>query len=124
MREVVAVLAILGALIELLGAIGGPQLAGVGLVSGEDAPAMATGPLLLGLAIGVTTIVGGARVAMGGNGQRWGAILVLGSVAGAMILTPWTLWFTFGAAIALIGGVLALFIRRPRKAGWRPHDPH
>ena len=117
MRDIVAVCAILGGILELIAAIGGPQLAGVGLVSDEPAPAMAAGPFLVGVSGALLSIAGGALVSAGRSSRPWGLVLVAASVAGVLVVGPSTGWYTIGAVPALLAGVVALLIRqRPRPA--------
>jgi hypothetical protein len=114
MRELVASLAILAAVVEALAAIAGPAGTGVKYVTDQPVPAMETGPLLVGLAVAGVSLVAGVLVAAGWNGQRAGVVLIVAAVVGAFVVSPWTLWFTFGAVFALLAGVIALFIRKPR----------
>jgi hypothetical protein len=114
MRDMVAVCAVLGGIIELLAAIGGPQLAGVGIRTAEPPPAMGTVPLVVGLAVGVISILGGSLVSAGRNGQRWGVALVIAAVVGAWVVGQSTGWFIFGAFFTLLAGVMAVFVRRRR----------
>ena len=115
MREMVAFLAILGGVVEIIVAIGGPAAAGVGMETGEAAPPMPTGPLLVGIAIGVLSIVAGASVALGRRGWPWGILLVGAALLGATMVGPLTGWFTMAAGFSLLAGLLALPIGlRPR----------
>jgi hypothetical protein len=116
MRDVVSVCAILGGVIELIAAIGGPQLAGVGIMSSDPAPAMPTGALIVGMAAALLSIVGGGFIQAGRSGQLWGVALIAAAVVGSVVVTSLTLWFTFGAFFTLLAGVLALFLRRRRGA--------
>ena len=113
----VAVVAILGGIMELITAIGGPQLAGVGIRSDVPPPPMETVPLLVGLAIGVLSIAGGALVSAGRNGQRWGLLMVAISIIGVLVVGPSTGWFTIAAALTFVAGVMALFTRRSKRPG-------
>jgi hypothetical protein len=115
MRETVAFLAVLGGVVEIIVAIGGPAAAGVGMETGQAAPPMPTGPLLVGIAIGVLSIAAGAAVALGRRGWPWGSLLVVVSVLGATVVGPLTGWFTMAAGFTVLAGVLALPIGlRPR----------
>lgn len=108
MREIVAFLAGLGGLIEIIVAIGGPAMAGVGMETRETAPPMPTGPLLLGVGIGAASIGAGALIAMGRRGWPWGVLMIVGAVLGAAIVGPETGWYTLAAVFTLLAGVLAL----------------
>lgn len=115
MREIVAFLAVLGGIVEILAAIGGPAAAGVGMETREAAPAMPTGPLLVGIAIGVVSIAGGASVALGRRGWPWGILLLGAAILGATVVGPLTGWFTMAAGFTVLAGLLALPIGlRPR----------
>ncbi len=115
----VAVVAILGGILVWITAIGGPQLAGVGIRSDVPPPPMETGPLIVGMAIGFLSIAGGAFVSAGRNGQRWGVLMVAVSIIGVVVVGPSTGWFTIAAALTFAAGVMALFTRRNRRAGSR-----
>ncbi len=108
MREIVAFLAGLGGLIEIIVAIGGPAMAGVGMETGEKAPPMPTGPLLLGVGIGAASIGAGAVIALGRRGWPWGVLMIAGAVLGAAVVGPETGWFTMAALFTLLAGVIAL----------------
>lgn len=108
-------LATLGGLVQAVTAIGGPQMAGVGMLTGEPAPPMPTGPLLVGLGIAAFSVLGAARVAAGGSGQRWGLGLMAAAMAGTVLVGPWTGFFTMGAGFTLLAGALSMFIRRQRQ---------
>ena len=114
MRESVAVLALIGGIIQLIAAIGGPALNGLGSVTNEPAPDMPTGPLLVGIAIGTFTLVAGILVAQGRRAQLPGLLLIAGSLLGLQVVSRWTGWFTFGAGFAIAAGLLALLVRRDR----------
>ena len=115
-REIVAVCAILGGIIEMIATIGGPQLAGVGMVSGDPAPPIETVPLIVGLATAGVAIAAGSLVGLGRNAQVWGALIIASVVIGVSVVGPSTGFYTMGAAFTLLGGVLSLFIRRRRRA--------
>ena len=115
MKDIVGVLAVIGGLIEIVAAIGGPQAAGVGMLTGERAPAMETGPLLLGLGIAALSVLGGGLVASGRNGLWWGVALIAAAITGALLVGPWTGFFTMGAAFTLLAGAIALFTRPERR---------
>jgi len=118
LREIVAVCAILGGIIELIAAIGGPQLAGVGSLTNEPAPAMDTGPLLVGIAAAAVAIVGGARISLGHRSRPWGVLIVAATLLGVAIVGPLTGFFTIAALITVPAGLLALLIR-DRRVGAR-----
>ena len=113
MREIVATCALLGALVELLATLGGPQAAGTG-VPNELAPAMPTGPFLVGLAAAGLAVIAGLRIGRGHSGKRWGLVLLVCTAVGIVVVSPWTGWFTIAAVFVLLAGVLALFIRPGR----------
>lgn len=100
MREIVGTLAILGGLIEVVTAIGGPQMAGVGMVTRD---------------VAAISMLAGGRIGVGGNGQGWGLGLVVAAVVGTMLVGPWTGFFTMGAGFTLLAGASALLIRRGRR---------
>ena len=116
MRESVVVLALLGGLIQIVAAVGGPQLAGVGMLTNEPAPPMPTESLLLGLSVAAVCILAGSFVAAGRNGQLWGLVMLAASVVGIVNVGPLTGWYTIGSFFTVLAGVLALFVRRPRRA--------
>ena len=115
-RETVAVCAILGGIIELIAAIGGPQLAGVGMISGDPAPPMETVPLLVGIVTACVAIVAGILVGFGRNAQLCGALIIASAVIGVAIVGPSTGFYTMGAVFTVLGGLVSLFIRRRRRA--------
>jgi len=115
MREFVAVSAILGGLIELMAAIGGPGLAGVGMETGQPAPGMEAGPLLVGLAGAAVSVACGVLVLAGRSGQLWGIALIATAAVGASVVGPSTGWYTLGAGFTLLAGAMALFVRRRRR---------
>ena len=117
MKDIVGVLAVLGGLIEIVAAIGGPQAAGVGMLTGDRAPAMETGPLLIGLGIAALSILGGGLVAAGRDGRWWGVAMIAAAIAGALVIGPWTGFFTMGAGFTLVAGAIALFTRPERRPG-------
>jgi hypothetical protein len=108
----VAVVAILGGILDLITAIGGPQLAGVGIRTDVPPPPMPLGPLLVGLAIGVLSIAGGALVSAGRSGQRWGLVMVAAGVIGFVVVGPSTGFFAISVVLTFLAGVMALFTRR------------
>src|SRR6476646_4202801 len=97
MREMVAVLAILGAIAEAITAIGGPQLAGVGMIEQVHAPPMPMGPLLVGLAVAAVSLVAGSLVAAGRSAPRLGAVMIVASAIGIAVVGPYTGFFTISA---------------------------
>jgi hypothetical protein len=113
LRDSVAVLAILGGIIELIAAVGGPQLAGVGMLTNEAAPPMPIGPLLFGVAAAAVSIVAGALINPG-NARVLAVVLIAAAIVGAIVVGPLTLWYSIAAFFTLLAGVLALFVRRPR----------
>jgi len=117
MREMVAVLAGLGGIIEIIVAIGGPAMAGVGMGAGASPPPMPTGPLLVGVAVGAASIAAGVLVAAGRRGWPWGIVLIGGAAVGATVVGRETGWFTMAAAFTAFAGILALPI------GLRPSLP-
>ena len=100
----------------MLATIWGPQLAGVGMVSGDPAPPMETVPLIVGLATAGLAIAGGILVGVGRNAQLWGAAIIASVVIGVSVVGPSTGFYTIGAVFTLLGGVVSLFIRRRRRA--------
>jgi hypothetical protein len=114
MREIVATIAIFAGVIEALAAIGGPQLAGVGRLTGEAAPPMPTGPLLVGLAVAAVSIVGGILVVLERPARRIGIAMLVASAVGIAVVGPWTGFFTIAATLTILAGVLALIVRPPR----------
>jgi hypothetical protein len=113
-REAAAICALLGALIELLAALGGPQAAGAGLPD-QLPPPMPTGPLLAGIAAAGISAVGGLRIAGGYRPRLWGLVLLATTAFGIVVVSPWTGWFTIAAFFVLLAGGVALLIR-PRPA--------
>ena len=115
MRESVAVCAVIGGIVELIAAVGGPRLTGIGMLTGGVVPDMETGPLLVGIAASLVSFAAGGLVAAGRNGRLWGVVLLAAAAVGIFVVGPWTEWFTLGAGFTVLAGLLALFIRDPRR---------
>ena len=97
------------------GAVGArPQAAGVGTDTGQPAPAVETGPLIVGLAVAAASIVAGALISVGRSGRIRGAAQLAVALLGSLLVGPWTGWFAMGAVVTVAAAVLALIIRRPR----------
>jgi hypothetical protein len=115
MREIVGVCAVIGGIVELIAAVGGPRLTGIGMLTNEPPPAMETGPLLVGIAVALISIVAGSLVTAGRSGQFWGIVLLVAAAVGVIVVGPWTGWFTLGAAFTVLAGALSLFVRKSHR---------
>ncbi len=118
MRDMVGVFAILGGIIELIASWAGPQLATVG--TGSD-PGPGPDPIAvaIGYAMAVLSIVGGAMVLAGRNGQRWGVTLIAAGIVGSVAAGPASGFYIFGGVSTVIAGVLALFTRQDARGSMR-----
>lgn len=118
MRIAVFVLALVGALIGLVGTMGGLGLTAlVGGLSQDQATEQAAtevgGRLLLGFGAAIVTIIAGSAVLARKAPRRWGVVLIVTNVVGLVAAGA---FYLFGGILGLVAGPLALVVR-PAPAG-------
>jgi uncharacterized BrkB/YihY/UPF0761 family membrane protein len=113
MRIAVFVLALIGALIGLVGTMGGLGLAAIvgGLAQDqatEQAATEAGSRLLLGFGAAIVTIIAGSAVLARKAPRRWGVVLIAANVIGLLAAGG---FYLFGGILGLVAGLLALVVR-------------
>jgi hypothetical protein len=114
LSDVVAVFAVLGALIEYLAVLAGPQLATIGTAPDAPLPAMDPVPFAIALIVTTLSIVGAVAVVAGRSARRWGVVLMAAAVVGSLAAASSSGIYILGAIFTLSAGVMALFIRPGR----------
>lgn len=114
MRIAVFVLALIGALIGLVGTMSGLGLTAIagGLAQSQAAEQAATevgGRLLLGFVAAIVTIVAGSAVLARKAPRPWGIVLIVANLVGLVAAGG---FYLFGGILGLVAGLLALVVRR------------
>ena len=98
-----------GGAIELFGALYGQGVLGHGMLFGLAGDATRTDAAMIGFVFGTTTIVGAVGLMLVRETRWLSALIIVASIAGTLVAG---LVYGVGAALALVGGIVAARIDR------------